>query len=100
MCYAQEIGRALVQSARKGHRCTWCGETIEKTKTYFRIFTIVDGDPVHSKMHPECDEAAKEWPYDSCWFDGEQPRGRLPDEALEYIEDEKKWRAKLLAAKP
>jgi predicted nucleic acid-binding Zn-ribbon protein len=46
--------------ARKQHRCTWCGEHIEKGDTYVRVSGVFDGDLQTSKFHPECDDACTE----------------------------------------
>jgi hypothetical protein len=42
-------------TAKKRHRCTWCGEWIEAGERYTKEFVKVDGDPSSNKLHPECD---------------------------------------------
>lgn len=78
MCYGQEINSAL-RVARKGHKCMWCGEPIEKKTKYFYWFGLVVGEPQTTKLHPECQDAinANEVAdYDGCYYlEGNQPRG-------------------------
>lgn len=40
--------------ARKPHRCTNCGESINKGDTYKRWASFGDGSAFTNKMHPEC----------------------------------------------
>lgn len=47
-------------TAKKRHRCTWCGQWIEPGEQYTKEFVKVDGDPSWNKLHPECDEALSE----------------------------------------
>lgn len=44
------------QAAKKQHRCSWCGQSIEPGNTYHRWRWFPgDGDPPASiKMHDEC----------------------------------------------
>jgi predicted RNA-binding Zn-ribbon protein involved in translation (DUF1610 family) len=41
-------------TARKPHRCTSCGETIETGETYVKWASFDDGSAFTNKMHPEC----------------------------------------------
>lgn len=41
-------------SARKQHRCIWCGEAILKGDKYFHEKSIYDGGFQNHKWHPEC----------------------------------------------
>lgn len=43
-------------TAKKRHRCTWCGEWIAVGEVYQKEFVKVDGDAGHNKLHPECYE--------------------------------------------
>lgn len=47
------------QTARKTHRCSWCGEVINPGDTYARWRYFGDDGPSTVKMHPECDDAQK-----------------------------------------
>ena len=40
-------------TARKPHRCTNCGESIDRGSVYKR-WASFDGRPFTNKMHPEC----------------------------------------------
>lgn len=43
-------------TARKRHRCIWCGQYIEPGDKYRRERSVSDGDMQDHKWHPECDE--------------------------------------------
>ena len=54
--------------ARKWHRCTSCGESIEIGVEYVRWLSVDGREAMHNKMHPECysahnDDATGEWEY-------------------------------------
>lgn len=49
-----------IQSAKKRHACTWCGESINVGETYMRYRWFRDGDAGTNKMHPECDAACND----------------------------------------
>jgi hypothetical protein len=44
------------RKARKAHRCTWCGEPIDKGSTYTHQTGVYDNRWYTNKMHPECFE--------------------------------------------
>lgn len=44
------------RTARKPHRCTYCGEQINSGDTYTYQKGVYDGAWYESKMHPECFE--------------------------------------------
>lgn len=46
-----------VRTARKPHRCTWCGQQILPGEKYRAERCIFDGDFQANDWHPECDEA-------------------------------------------
>lgn len=67
------------RTARKRHRCLWCGEAILPGSTYSRYFWSDGGDAGDVKMHGECllaslVEAAEEGPgYEFMAYDHERP---------------------------
>lgn len=74
-----------VNSARKNHTCTWCGQRILKGSSYVKWF-YADGryslDNSETKCHPECKDAWDKlqaidpWLAENIEF-GSWPRGRL-----------------------
>ena len=52
------IESATIKSARKRHRCDWCGEHIDIGTSYERQRLADCGDAWVYKAHPECIEAA------------------------------------------
>jgi len=44
-------------TARKTHRCDWCGESIDKGLRYLTCTGVMDGVMQRSKLHVECNEA-------------------------------------------
>jgi hypothetical protein len=44
------------RTARKRHRCIWCGQHIEPGETYRDERSVYDGELQHHRWHPECDE--------------------------------------------
>jgi hypothetical protein len=53
------------KTAKKNHRCTYCGDPIYAGDTY-KAWTSFDGYAFNSKMHPECLNDLRETndPYD------------------------------------
>lgn len=47
-------------TARKAHRCIWCGEGIAIGSRYIRERSIFDGEPQSHKWHLECLGAARD----------------------------------------
>lgn len=48
-------------TARKEHRCIWCGDPIKVGQTYRKEQSIFDGQFQHHKWHKECDEESCEY---------------------------------------
>jgi hypothetical protein len=70
-------------TARKQHKCTWCGQPIMKGERYWRWCSISEGTyATTSKMHPECREAcqkdAREFGQDDGYMPYENQRGGPP----------------------
>lgn len=59
-----------LKTARKNHRCTYCGDPIIAGDKYY-TWESVDDSWFHSKMHPECVDALYDDYEDS--FDEYQP---------------------------
>lgn len=51
------FGPQFTRRARKAHRCTWCGEAIERGATYEHQRVHYDGAWQENRMHPECNDA-------------------------------------------
>jgi len=71
--------------ARKPHRCTWCGQTIEPGEVYHFASGICDGDFQRDKMHLVCRQAMDRDMQTCDWFDYEfipfgNPRGMTQTE--------------------
>ena len=53
------------RTARKQHRCIWCGQDIAAAEQYVDERSVYDGDIQHHRWHPECLDAmrdeAREW---------------------------------------
>lgn len=63
--------------AAKPHRCTWCGQSIEKGEKH-SMWKSVDGGWFTNRMHPECADACaeecREWNDDEYQpYDNERP---------------------------
>lgn len=43
-----------LKTAKKNHRCTYCGDPIISGDKYYSWVSIDDGKFFRSKMHPEC----------------------------------------------
>ena len=52
------ISSELIKSARKRHRCDWCGEAIDIGTSYRRSRCVDVRDAWTYRAHPECEEAA------------------------------------------
>lgn len=71
------IGPVRTITARKHHRCHWCGQRIEKGTSYEVTFIVWDGSPWRRKLHPECGEAERAYDYegDELYYEGQFERG-------------------------
>jgi hypothetical protein len=71
---------AKTVAAKKKHRCTNCGESIEAGTTYARWMSVDDGTACTNKMHPECLQSLRYdndgifWEY--TLYGGERPNER------------------------
>jgi hypothetical protein len=67
------------QRARIAHRCTWCGQDIERGTVYSRWYSINDdGVAATVKMHPKCLDAAREDGDECTPFENERPAPAAP----------------------
>ncbi len=68
----------VIKSARKNHRCSYCGTRIVIGETYKRYRFFDGGDAGTVRIHPEClaafDELDCEDQQDG-FYEGENPRG-------------------------
>lgn len=63
-------------TARKNHRCSWCGETIQQGTTYKRYRWWHESEAGTYKMHPECEADLEAMRDNDYWFEtGDNPRG-------------------------
>lgn len=56
MSYAMLLSKT--RTARKPHRCIWCGEPINAGEKYIDHRYVGDDGPTADRYHPECDDAA------------------------------------------
>jgi hypothetical protein len=67
-------------TARKNHRCSWCGEIIKFGERYSRYRVWIGYDTSTVKMHPECLDASGEEAREAGgwieWTPGEAERPR------------------------
>ena len=68
-----------IQSAKKKHLCSWCGQAIESGSEYVKYRFFDGGDCGTVKEHPECYQAMHEMPAhympDDGFTPGDHPRG-------------------------
>jgi hypothetical protein len=68
------------RTARKQHRCVWCGEPVLAGEKYRDERSVYDGEMQHHRWHPECDEqfgvelAYEGSPLEFQPYDNERPR--------------------------
>lgn len=55
MSYAMLLSKT--RTARKPHRCIWCGEPINAGEKYIDHRYVGDDGPAMDRYHPECDDA-------------------------------------------
>ena len=65
-------------TARKDHRCIWCGTKISKGTKYTAEQSVFDGEMQNHHWHPECLEDAKVSNADGEWefmpYSAERPQ--------------------------
>lgn len=71
------LGTPQTKTARKKHRCSWCGENILRGERYKSQFVVWEGDPWTKKMHMECADAEEVYDFDGdvISYDGSFQRG-------------------------
>jgi len=53
-----------IKKSRKAHRCNCCGTTIPKGSSYFRLFTVHEGEASSEKSCQACHVEAQEFAAD------------------------------------
>lgn len=71
------------RTARKKHRCIWCGQSIAAGSKYVHERSIFEGDPQSNNWHPECEQAmsiecAGEYDYGFNAYDNVRPNVAAP----------------------
>lgn len=63
------------KKARKAHRCTYCGEGIQKGDEHQQQTGVWDGKAFRNRFHPECFEAlCDSGDEEFCPYSEERPR--------------------------
>jgi len=77
------------RKARKRHGCNWCGQSIPSGTVYENTFIVCEGVAWRSKMHVECGEACRAYPYDGDTIDmhGQFQRGHIHEVNWGTVED-------------
>lgn len=74
-----------IRKARNGHRCDWCGGTIQRGERYVSISQVDGGRAYTTRLHTECNAAMNreldDW--DEIYLTGDLPRGLTDWEASE-----------------
>jgi len=80
----EEIDDGRTITARKDHRCEWCGEVIRKGESCIKRTYKWEDEFWDNRQHPECFEAMKRCPFaDEGFCPGENPRGAFEGEEEE-----------------
>lgn len=74
---SDHLGEYGYPISRKSHRCSWCGEIIQKGEKYAKQFVICEGDAWTKKLHLECEtaECAFDFDGDIHHYNGQMQRG-------------------------
>jgi hypothetical protein len=70
------------RTARKAHRCTWCGEPIDTGSTYVHQTGVYDNRWFSNKMHPECFEDMCDGDGEWLPYSNERPRAAMSGDKL------------------
>lgn len=57
MSVGSQTKTEFIKSARKNHRCSWCGESIGLLESYLRYRWYDGSDATTVKLHEECMDA-------------------------------------------
>ena len=71
-------------TARKEHKCDWCGQRIKIGEKYENSFLKTNGDVYSWKCHINCRKIAEHLDM----FDGDYDEGLTGDQFQEYIKEE------------
>lgn len=71
-----DFGRHIHPTARKDHRCEWCGETIPKGENHTQYRGMWEGEWQNWRMHDECYDACDARDFEDGFtpYCGERPR--------------------------
>ena len=82
----------IERTARIGHICDWCRETINPKEKYMHYVCKFNGELQDTKMHHECYEAMEREQKEDPWNDEEftgGPRGMTEWERQVKLDEEK-----------
>jgi hypothetical protein len=91
------IYEEVKRRARKQHKCSECGWTIEPASQYVKISGLWDGEWTHSKQCLSCNEIGDRFVQetDCCYAIGQLYSELQDSEILDYDRETKTWASKV-----